>query len=190
MLVFDCAIKLLSLIIKSLAPVKMDMVAARCIDNENRRLLNSCQRGNTGHKLSNQGLSEKIRLTRWDGWTRVMGWDKNEDASQLWSTVTACTKCSVDVWMQPENLIVTVNVNLTTTQFYIGLEVASVVHCQIQRRAQRRAQRRHCSLSSQHLLQSRLTDSLQLSEVTSETSDHCYKRIDLTVCDVNAVAKQ
>jgi len=55
MLVFDCAIKLLSLVIKSLAPVNMGMVAARCIDNENRRLLNSRQRGNTGHKLCNQG---------------------------------------------------------------------------------------------------------------------------------------
>ena len=56
MLVFDCAIKLLSLIMKSLAPVNIDIVvAARQVDDENRRLLNSCQRVNTGHKLVNHG---------------------------------------------------------------------------------------------------------------------------------------
>jgi len=49
--VFDCAVKLLSLIMKSLALGSMDMVVVRQIDDGNRRLLNSCQRVNTGHKL-------------------------------------------------------------------------------------------------------------------------------------------
>ena len=54
--VFDCAVKLLSLIMKSLAPVNIDIVvAARQIDIKNRRLLNSCQRVNTSHKLSYHG---------------------------------------------------------------------------------------------------------------------------------------
>ena len=46
--------KLLSLIMKSLASGNIDMVvAARQVDGQNRRLLNSCQRVNTGHKLTN-----------------------------------------------------------------------------------------------------------------------------------------
>jgi len=49
--VFDCAVKLLPLIMKSFASGNMDMVV-RQIDDENRRLLNSCQCVNTGHKLS------------------------------------------------------------------------------------------------------------------------------------------
>jgi len=58
MLVFDCAIKLLSLIMKSLAQVSIDMVVAiRQPDDENRRLLNSCQCVNTGHKLVSHGKS-------------------------------------------------------------------------------------------------------------------------------------
>ena len=49
--VFDCAVKLLPLIMKSFASGNMDMVV-RQIDDGNRRLLNSCQCVNTGHKLS------------------------------------------------------------------------------------------------------------------------------------------
>jgi len=51
--VFDCEMKLLSLIMKSLA--SGNMVVVRQIDDGNRRLLNSCQRLNTGHKLANHG---------------------------------------------------------------------------------------------------------------------------------------
>jgi len=49
--VFDCAVKLLPLIMKSFASGNMDMVV-RQIDDGNRRLLNSCQCVNTGHNLS------------------------------------------------------------------------------------------------------------------------------------------
>ena len=54
MLLVVC-MKLLSLITKSLASGNMDMVVARTMDDENRRLLNSCQCLNTGHKLSYHG---------------------------------------------------------------------------------------------------------------------------------------
>jgi len=47
--IIDCA-KLLSLIMKFLASGNTDMVVARQIDDENRSLLNSCQRVNTGHE--------------------------------------------------------------------------------------------------------------------------------------------
>jgi len=47
---------------KSLAPVNIDMVvAARQVDDENRRLLNSCQRVNAGHKLANHGKFFYVR---------------------------------------------------------------------------------------------------------------------------------
>ena len=54
MLVIDCA-KLLSLTMKSLALGNMDMLVERQIDDESRKLLNSCQRVNAGHKLSYRG---------------------------------------------------------------------------------------------------------------------------------------
>ena len=53
--VFDCAVKLLSLIMKSFASGNMDMVVVRQIDDGNRRLFNSCQCVHTGHKLSYHG---------------------------------------------------------------------------------------------------------------------------------------
>ena len=48
-------LKLLSLIMKSLAQENMDMVVARQIDNGKRKLLNPCQRVNTSHELSYHG---------------------------------------------------------------------------------------------------------------------------------------
>jgi len=54
--VFDFAVKLPPSIMTSLAPVNIDMmVAARQVDDENKRLLNSCQRVNTDHELSYHG---------------------------------------------------------------------------------------------------------------------------------------
>jgi len=70
-------------------------------------------------------------------WVIVMiatGWDKK------WGRESTTVDCLYKVF----HWCLTVNVNLTATQFYIGLEVASVVHCQIQRRAGRQ----HCSLVS------------------------------------------
>jgi len=65
--VLDCAVKLLSLIMKSLALGSMDMVVVRQIDDGNRRY--SCQRVNTGHKLTNHNefFPFSISLQRYNG---------------------------------------------------------------------------------------------------------------------------
>jgi len=47
--------KATTLTMKSLALGNIDMVVARQIDDESRKLLNSCQRVNAGHKLSYHG---------------------------------------------------------------------------------------------------------------------------------------